>query len=56
VIRPISVSLLILAIFGAAVACDQAAKKVEQVGESLRETTADGSLLVQSPRALDAGE
>jgi hypothetical protein len=56
VIRPISVSLLVLAIFGAALACDEAAKKVEQAGESLREQTADGSLLVQSPRAPDAGE
>jgi hypothetical protein len=53
VIRPISVSLLVLA---TALGCDEAAKKVEQAGESLRETTADGSLLVQSPRAPDAGD
>jgi hypothetical protein len=53
VIRPISVSLLVLA---TALACEEAAKKVEQTGESLREQTADGSLLVQSPRGSDAGE
>ena len=33
----------------------QAARKVEQAGEALREKTADGSLLVQSPTAVDAG-
>jgi hypothetical protein len=53
VIRPISVAVLALA---TALACDEAAKKVEQAGESLREKTADGSLLVQSPRAPDAGD
>jgi hypothetical protein len=34
----------------------QAARKVEQAGEALREKTADGSLLVQSPTALDGGD
>jgi hypothetical protein len=56
VIRPISVSLLVLATLATALGCDEASKKVEQAGESLREKTADGSLLVQSPRAPDAGE
>jgi hypothetical protein len=34
----------------------QAARKVEQAGEALREKTADGSLLVQSPMAADGGD
>jgi hypothetical protein len=65
--RTIRVCLLALA---SAVACEdasegedaaeraarQAVKKVEQAGEALREKTADGSLLVQSPTAPDGGD
>jgi hypothetical protein len=32
----------------------EAARKVERAGEALREATADGSLLVQSPAPPDA--
>jgi hypothetical protein len=34
----------------------EAARKVERAGEALREATADGSLLVQSPAPPDAGD
>ena len=34
----------------------QAARKVEQAGETLREKTADGSLLVQTPTTADGGD
>ena len=34
----------------------EAIKTVEQAGEALRDKTADGSLLVQSPTAPDAGD
>ena len=34
----------------------KAARKVEQAGEALREKTADGSLLVQTPTAADGGD
>ena len=33
-----------------------AARKVEKAGEALREKTADGSLLVQTPTAADGGD